>query len=260
MQKRYQQDGYVSPLNALTAAEAARALADYQRIATRLGGEPRPPQLFLLHLFHRWAWDLVRHPRILDAVERILGPNVLVWDSSVFPKPARSKGFVSMHQDGTYWGLEQGEVLTAWIALTESTRANGCLRGVPGSHRLPIQRHEDTHIPENLLTRGQRIAAAGVAEAAVDIELRAGQTSLHHVRLIHGSHANDSDQPRIGYAVRYVTPDVVPERQLHPAVAALGTDTAGHWNLSPGPQEYADFEEAHAAQQEAARRQLETLT
>jgi Phytanoyl-CoA dioxygenase (PhyH) len=258
--QKYRADGYFSPLDALSAPETARALAGYQQIATRLGGAPKPTQLFLLHLYHRWAWDLVTHPGVVDAVERVLGPNILVWDSSVFPKPSHSMGFVSMHQDGTYWGLEQGEVVTAWVALTDSTRANGCMRVVPGSHQLPIQPHEDTHATDNLLTRGQRVRTASTTDTAVDIELRAGQMSLHHVRLIHGSHANSSDQHRIGYAVRYVTPAVIPARQENPALAVRGRDTAGHWDIRSGPPDYASFDEAHGAQQEAARRHLEELT
>lgn len=257
---RYAERGYAFPVAALDEDETAYFVGGYRRVADRLGGSPRPIELFLLHLFHEWAWRLVTHPKILDAVEQVLGPNILVWDSSVFPKPPGSESFVSMHQDGTYWGLHEGDITTAWVALTASTRASGCMRVAPGSHRLPILPHTDTHAHKNLLTRGQAVQRE-VAEAdIIDIELQPGEVSLHHVRLIHGSGPNTSDQPRIGYAVRYVTPEVKPEIERYPAILARGRETAGHWPLRLDPPNYPGFEEAHAAQQEAARRHLEDLT
>lgn len=255
----YRRDGYAFPVEVLSTAETARFRDSYLELAARLGGAPKPTELFLLHLYHRWAWDLVTHPKILDAVERVLGPNILVWDSSVFPKPAHSSGYVSMHQDGTYWGLQHGEVTTAWVALTDSRPENGCMRVVRGSQRLPILPHDDTRAANNLLTRGQVVRAETQPSEIVDLSLRAGEMSLHHVRIIHGSNANPSGQARIGYAIRYVTPEVVPGSERYPAILARGRDTAGHWIVFDGPPRYDSFEAAHAAQQEAARRHLESL-
>ena len=257
---KYDEEGCAFPVAALDKSETRRYLDEYRKVASRLGGSPRPTQLFLLHLFHGWAWELVTHPKILDAVEQVIGPNILVWDSSVFPKPANSGGYVSMHQDGTYWGLSQGEVTTAWVALTESTRANGCMRVLPGSHRLPILPHEDTHADENLLTRGQVVSRQVKESDVVEVELQPGTVSLHHTRLIHGSNANHSDRDRIGYAIRYVSPEVVADKDRYPAILARGRETSGRWSVLQSPPCYKSFEEAHAAQQEAAERHFRDLT
>ena len=104
----YPRLGYASPISVLAPDETARCRDAYLDLAARLGGAPKATQLSLLHLYYDWAWDLIHNPRILDAVEQILGPNILVWASSVFPKRAHDPGYITMHQDGTYWGLRDG--------------------------------------------------------------------------------------------------------------------------------------------------------
>ena len=185
--------------------------------------------------FFRWAYDLGTHPRVLDAVEDILGPDILLWTVSIFPKYPRDPGYISWHQDGTYWGLDSVRVTTAWIALTDSTVDNGCMRVVPGSHRRPILPHRDTYAADNRLSRGQEIEVEVEERDAVDVVLRAGQMSLHHVNIIHGSNPNPSDGSRIGFAPRFTTPET---RQIDgeplTAVLARGRDRLGHFGLQPG--------------------------
>ena len=139
------------------------------------------------HLLFTWLNDLVRHPRILDAVEDAIGPNILCWGSSFFIKEPRNPGFVSWHQDSTYWGLDPADVVTAWVAFTDSTPANGAIRVIPRSHLLDQIPHHDTFRPENLLSRGQEIMVEVDEREATMLPLAAGEMSLHHVRLIHGS-------------------------------------------------------------------------
>src|SRR4029453_15391031 len=155
------------------------------------------------HLLFTWLAELVRHPSVLDAVEDVLGPDILCWNTSFFTKEARSPGFVSWHQDATYWGLSEPDVVTAWVAFTESTPANGNMRVIPGSHRAPVP-HVDTFHPDNLLSRGQEIAVEVDESRAVDIVLAPGEMSLHHVLMVHGSGANLSGDRRIGFAIRYI--------------------------------------------------------
>ena len=139
------------------------------------------------HLHSKWVSDLVRHPRVLDAVESILGPDLLIWRSVFFVKLARDPHYIAWHQDSAYWGLSTDDEVTAWIALTESTAANGCLQVVPGSHRQPAVPHALQFSEDNLLVRGQK-ALVDVAESdARRLELRPGEMSLHHVRMLHGS-------------------------------------------------------------------------
>lgn len=249
---RYQEDGILFPVPVLTPAETARFRAGFEAVAARLGGRPVAQALGHTHLCFRWAYDLATHPAILDAVENVLGPDILVWTVSIFPKYPRDPGYVSWHQDGTYWGLDSTQVTTAWVALTDSTVETGCMRVVPGSHRRPILPHRDTYAPDNRLSRGQEIEAQVNDEDAVDVVLRAGEMSLHHVNIIHGSNPNPSDRSRIGFAPRYTTPKT---RQVDgeppTAVLARGRDEYGHFELFPGPPALG-FDEGLAAQQAAA--------
>lgn len=260
MQDSYAEQGYRFPIRALTPEEAARYRDAYLQIAREFGGAPKATDLSLLHLYYDWAWELIHHPNVLDAVESVIGPNILVWASSVFPKRAHDPGYISMHQDGTYWGLEEGEVTSAWIALTPSQPENGCMRVVPGSHLQPILPHRETWAANNLLTRGQEIEADVSEDEIVDVALEPGEMSLHHVRIIHGSNANPSSMPRIGFAVRYMTPEVKPDGVDHPAVLVRGEDTHGHWHLMEAPPHYITFSEAFAAHKAASAEHLKAIT
>jgi hypothetical protein len=205
--ERYHRDGFYFPVPVLTRGEA---LALRRRLETveaehggRLGGELRHKP----HLLFTWLAELVRHPAILDAVEDVLGPNLLVWSTSFFIKEARDPAYVSWHQDATYWGLSAADVLTAWVAFTDATVENGAMRMVPGSHDEQLA-HRDTFAPHNLLSRGQEIAVDVDEARGVDILLRAGEMSLHHVRMVHGSPANRSADRRVGFAIRYIPTSV----------------------------------------------------
>jgi len=242
--ERYHREGVLFPVPALEA---------------RLGGKPSAQQLSQTHLYFRWAYDLATHPAVLDAVEAILGPNILVWTVSIFPKHARDPGYISWHQDGTYWRLSSTQVTTAWVALTDSTVENGCMRVVKGSHARPILPHVETWAPHNLLSRGQEVQAEVREEDATDVVLRAGEMSLHHVNIIHGSNPNRTDGRRVGFAIRFITPDVSQAGERPPAVLARGRDDFHHFELLPKPPD-GPIDDAIAAQAAAARRLLEALT
>jgi ectoine hydroxylase-related dioxygenase (phytanoyl-CoA dioxygenase family) len=187
------------------------------------------------HLLFTWLAELVRHPAVLDAVEDVLGPDILCWNTSFFTKEARSPGFVSWHQDATYWGLSEPDVLTAWVAFTESTPANGNMRVIPGSHRAPIP-HVDTFHPDNLLSRGQEITVEVDESRAADIVLQAGEMSLHHVLMVHGSGANPSGDRRIGFAIRYIPTRISQTGgPRDSATLVRGIDAFGHFELEPQP-------------------------
>ncbi len=201
--RQYQELGYYAPVRVMSRDDAGalrQALETYEAGTGNLAGPLRHKS----HLLFTWLNDLVRHPRILDAVEDIIGPNILCWGSSFFIKEPRNPGFVSWHQDSTYWGLDPADVITAWVAFTDSTPANGAMRVMPATHKMEQIPHRDTFRPENLLSRGQEIEVDVDERQAVMLELEAGEMSLHHVRLIHGSDPNPSDQRRIGFAIRYI--------------------------------------------------------
>ena len=195
------------------------------------------------HLLFTWADELVHHPRILDAVEDVLGPNLLAWSSSFFNKEAHDPSFVSWHQDSTYWGLSHPDIVTAWVAFTPSNVANGCMRAIPGSHLKDQLPHKDTFAQNNLLTRGQEVMVEIDSSGAVDFILEPGEFSLHHVRIVHGSEPNPSEGRRIGLAIRYV-PTYVKQTAgpRDTAVLVRGVDTYHHFEYEPRPKADMDPE------------------
>jgi hypothetical protein len=234
----FRRDGCVFPITVLEPDEAAsfRAAFDRYEAAYRARIAAAPPAdredwLVFPHLRHGWAFDLVTHPRVADAVASLLGPDVMVWDAKLFPKPARSPSYVSWHQDATYMPMEPvDQVITAWIALSPSTAENGAMQFVPGSHLRGQQAHAKTFAEQNLLTYGQEIEGRRADDPVADVVLQPGQMSLHHMHLIHGSPANPSDRPRIGISINYLTPAVVDHApQPRPARLLRGTDRFGHF-------------------------------
>ena len=199
----YQTRGYHLPVDALSDDEVVACRRQLEAYEVKTGGPIQGEMRHKSHLVFPWINDLMRHPRVLDAVEDILGPNLLVWSTSFFIKEARDPGFVSWHQDATYWGLSSPDVCTAWIALSPANKISGCMKFIPGTHKKQVD-HADTFHEDNLLTRGQEIAVEVDESKAIYAELKPGQASLHHVLLFHGSAPNQSDDRRIGLAVRYV--------------------------------------------------------
>ncbi len=199
----YRTNGYFAPIRAFPGSQAALYRARLEEFESRYP-ERKPLLRSKTHLALVWADELIRHPGILDAVEQIIGPDILCWGSSFFIKNAHDSSFVSWHQDSTYWGLEPADIVTAWIALSDSATENGAMRVVPGTHKLAQVPHRDTFAANNLLSRGQEIAVEVDPDRAVTLELQPGEMSLHHVRLIHGSEPNPSGRRRIGFAIRYV--------------------------------------------------------
>lgn len=248
----YERDGILFPIDVLTQSEVEKMVAGLAEVEKRLGGKPKPEDLHQLFLHFRWAYDLVTHPKILDAVECILGPDILLWATSVFAKPPRDPGFISWHQDATYWGLDSGNVVTAWIALTESSMDNGCMRVVAGSQKMTIQPHRDTFADDNLLSRGQEIAVDVSDDEATDVVLSPGQMSLHHVNIVHGSLANSSDKKRIGFVARYITPSVRQSGHPQPVILARGKDAYGHFKPMEGPPDSDDLDAAVEAHLQSA--------
>jgi len=230
---RFAADGYLAPLDALSRDAAQDC---YRRLAPLLDADGcASPQLRNRpHLLYTWAAALVRDPCVLDAVRSLLGPDLLVLNSVLFIKPANDPGHAAWHQDGTYWDIEGDRVVSAWIAITDSTPESGAVRVVPGSHRSR-RRHVLGAEPDAGLLRGQRVEGVRADETA-NIALRAGQFSLHHLWLLHGSPRNSSVMPRIGLAVRYAAPDVRPRGPRRSATLVRGADRCGHFALEPRPR------------------------
>ena len=171
------------------------------------------------------------HPRLLDVVEDIYGPDIMLLATHFFCKygPDTEK-FVAWHQDVTYWGLEPPEAITVWYAVDDSDVGNGCMRAIPGSHAEGIREHGTSERKGNLLSIDQEVPVSREEEAsAVDLPLKAGEISLHDGALIHSSLPNQSTRRRCGLTLRYVRPSTRPIAQpstgkSFPAVLVRGTD------------------------------------
>jgi non-heme Fe2+,alpha-ketoglutarate-dependent halogenase len=220
--------GFLFPLRALGPADVEAGLG----VAAALRAQPPETRkrlaLSKTHLVSRTLWDMLFHPAIVEPVAALVGPDIMVWGANFFAKDARSADYVSWHQDAQYWGLEPDDIVTAWVALTDSSPDNGCMRVVAGSHRTTLP-HVDTFAADNMLSRGQEIAVKVDDADATDIVLAPGEMSLHHVRIAHGSNPNRSDRPRIGFVIRYIGGHVRPVggRRDH-AVLVRGADR-GHF-------------------------------
>lgn len=254
MVAQYRRDGVIFPRPAIGAASAQALLEKFEALEQREGGRISKRTNHKPHLLLCWLADLVRDPRILDQVEALIGPNIYCWASDFFVKNPGDCKRVTWHQDSTYWGLSEPDIVTAWIAFTPSTVESGCMRVIPGSHLKDQLPHRDTFAAQNLLSRGQEIQVEVDERQAQDIVLSQGEMSLHHVRLIHGSEPNNATHRRIGFAIRYVPTHV---RQLNgiPDAASLvrGRDTYGNFTheARPASDFHPDAVAAHARSYEA---------
>ena len=231
---QFREQGYVHPIRVMSETQAGELRARLEKFEADSGGPLKGAFRHKTHLLFAWLADLVHNETILDAVEDLYGPDLFCWSSSFFIKEPRNPAFVSWHQDSTYWGLNKADVVTAWIALSPSTKANGAMEVIPGTHRLAQIPHRDTFAQDNMLTRGQEVAVEVDATKAVALELRPGEMSLHHVLLVHGSAPNPSDIRRIGFAARYIPTSV---KQLSgerdSATLVRGRDAFGHFEHEP---------------------------
>ena len=238
----YWKDGYLFPLRGLSEKEARAARMELEALEREWldNGLPLPLNTYKrvnAHVVIPMVARLSRTPAILDAVEGILGPDILIYAAELFIKEARTKQIVTMHQDLTYWGLGAIDgMVTAWLALSPATPESGCMDFVKGSHKNPILPHEDTFDANNLLSRGQEVKVDVAPEDRVPIVLQPGEFSLHHGLTIHGSGPNVSDDRRIGVVVRYIRPDMKQETGMRDFVmAARGEDRFRNFEHLPAP-------------------------
>jgi non-heme Fe2+,alpha-ketoglutarate-dependent halogenase len=252
---RYDDQGYLAPIRVMSARDAEAYASRFRDYEVHTKGPLQPAYKHKLHLVAGWASDLVHHPVIVDAIEDLLGPDILCWTTNLLLKESGDEKFVSWHQDAPYWRLEPHEVATAWVALTPSTKESGCVRVLPGTHREPVARHEDHFDANNMLTRGQRLAEELDPSDGVPMELQPGEISLHHVGLSHGSQPNRSNQRRLGIAIRYMSAAVQKDGSPESATLVRGKDRYRHFELEERPQE--DFNlAARLAHNRAVRKQI----
>ena len=244
----YTRDGFVFPIDAVSESEARSIRADLERAEAELADDPTKLSMLrsypdrVLPSFDR----LVRNPNLVDAVKPILGEDLMVWSGGLFIKEANTPHVVTWHQDLTYWGLDEADEVTAWVALSPATIESGCMSFVPGSHTQQLVPHVDTFADNNLLSRGQEIAVEVDEDAGVHVILNTGQASLHHGHLFHSSGPNTTNDRRIGAAIRFIKPSMKQrsgDRSLVTLVS--GEDHYGHFTVASEPRGWLaeeDFE------------------
>lgn len=254
---QFRRDGYVFPVRVLGLDEARVLRGKLEAVEQRQGGRLLPAQRAKSHLLFKWLDDLIRDARVLDAIEPLIGPDILCWNTIFWIKEPASKSFVSWHQDKRYWGLSTDNVVTAWLALSAAPVEAGCMRVLPGSHRRLLA-HEDRYDGDNMLTRGQEIVSGVDESRAVPMPLRPGEMSIHNYSLAHASGPNLAADRRIGVSLHFMPADT---RQVIGAwdSAALVRGQDRHRHFAPTPRPARDFDAAAVAFHERASEALRRI-
>ena len=238
---QYNREGYYFPVKILDNEQVAANRARLEKFETDQGSPIAGAQRSKSHLLFTWVDNLMRQEKILDAVEDLIGPDILCWNTFFWIKEPLSETFVSWHQDLRYWGLDTDHLVSVWLALSPATLETGCMRVLPGSHKGDLLPHADEYKQHNLLTRGQEIAVEVDEAKAVAMPLQPGEISLHNVRLAHASGPNRSTDRRIGLSMHYMptrTKQTIGEWDS--AALVRGTDRFGHFQEAPRPTKDLD--------------------
>jgi hypothetical protein len=266
----YEELGFVHSVQILTPEEVRYYRDHVEKTWSALGG--RVTRADGLHLFFCWAWDLATHPRLLDCLEDLLGPVILLRHTRIFYKYAQSAAWVGWHQDGYTERLSDAQVPAIWLGLTDATVENGCLRVVPRSHRLGMLSHWSRRTRDDLASSGMSDREPGSAagdehelsvklakipeglDAPFDVVMKAGEMSFHHPLALHGSNPNVSAWPRIGLSATYSTPGL----HRNGTAVALVRGSVGPEPWFPLSSKPADLplEEAVAAYRASGRQLL----
>ena len=227
---RYHREGWASPVPVLSPEEVRSFRAGLEAYEHGTGRPLDFPDKSKSYLLFDWADRIVHHPAVLDAVEDVIGPDILVFHTTMWIKEANQPAFVHWHQDGAYFFLEQPEQVTAWVALSEASELAGCMRVIPGSHLWGELEHRDDPGPNNMIRRGQGILDRFRDDEGVLMPLRAGEMSLHNTRTIHASGPNRNSDRRMGLGISYIPTRVRPVGDPRPsALLVRGTDRYGYY-------------------------------
>jgi len=254
---QFHKNGFLRAFPVLSVDQAVQLRANLESFEAEKDGALKGSLRFKNHLLFKWLSDLIRSPTILDTVEEIIGPDIMVWSTDWWIKEANSPQFVSWHQDSQYWGLDTDKLITVWVALSPATIQSGCMRVLPGSHLGQDLVHEETYHDDNMLTRGQSIGDIDEGKA-VNLLVDTGQAVLFAYRIAHASYPNQTDDRRIGLAIRYIPPDAQQQFSDHDSAALVrGVDNYQHFELEPEPR--YDFDPVAVAfhkESEEIRRQI----
>jgi len=235
MKIKYKRDGVVFPLPALNKEEIIEAQQGYLSLCRDNSIVLEGHQRLFGHLLYPWVAKIASHPAILEKVEALIGPDILLWVSEFNAKAPNSPHYFSWHQDLYYWGYQCQKstdnvpIVTVWLSLFNTHLENGCMRVIPCSHKQMVP-HDENINEHNLLTRGQEVSVTVDEHKAVPIELAPGEFSIHHPLIHHASAPNISSQNRVGLVMRYIAPDLVPPTRPAYGWLVQGEDKLGNWD------------------------------
>ena len=241
----YDRDGYVSGVPILSKEDAAshrKRLEDAEQVGGSMHYQSN------VHTILTSAAELAAHPRVLDVVEKMIGPNILLHNATFIIKEPRTPSHVSWHQDLTFWGLSDDDQVSMWLAFSPASQESGCMRMIPGSHKTGVYKHEATDDDSNVLLQGQTIQGVDESKAKM-APLESGEASFHHGWTLHASMPNNSDDRRIGLNVQYLATHVrQTKHDLDTAILVRGVDEYN--NFKPAKFATADFDPAAIKLQE----------
>ena len=238
--KQYEDQGFVSPINIFSKDKAKEIRNEIELIENKIPGELEKSGRYNAHLISPLLDEVTHNSKILDAVQSLIGKNILVCGTTLFIKNPNEKGFVSYHQDAKYIGLEPHNWVTAWVAITDSNEKNGCMRMWSGSHKDNLKEHDQKFNEGNLLTRGQTVKNVP-KEKTTPLILEAGQMSLHHPTVVHGSDLNESNDRRIGFVIQsYIGTNVKQVLGKNSVQLARGVDRFNYHQIIGRPRNLLD--------------------
>ncbi len=240
----YHHNGFVFPVPALSTEEIAACLSGLARLEADLGSPVAEAEVkWRSHAYAHSPWfnTLIRHPKILDAVEDVIGPNILVWTSTFFIKEPHSPTFAAWHQDATYFGLEPHEQVCAWVALTDASREAGCMEQLSGRGAARQLHHAPLGLANSINRAGQTIMEPFDETNPVAMALPAGSFSLHHELAVHRSAPNNASHRRVGIGLNYIPAHARVDSPVRLcAMLVRGEDTHGHFDLVEPPSAERD--------------------
>jgi non-heme Fe2+,alpha-ketoglutarate-dependent halogenase len=240
--------GVVPRVQVMPREQADLYHAECVELSRLLGGAPRTIDVRQMHLHFPWAYQLSTQPAILDAIEEILGPNLLIWATELFAKkPNDPTLLIGWHRDLPYMGFDSDHAVTAWVSLARSFPENGCMQVVLEDDRRA--RAAEPPPPKGTVP---------AREIITDVVLEPGEMSIHDLCVWHGSEANRSDEPRVGFAIRFVTPEAKPKSGRPPAVLVRGRADGAHFEIVPPPGG-GEPEDLAAGMRESARRHFDAM-
>ncbi len=226
IKSQFEVDGFYAPLRLVGAGEALSYRQSLETIEREVGSLHYQ---FKIHTAVAMAYELAINKTLLDSVEDLLGPNILLYNATFIIKEPRSDAHVSWHQDLTYWGFNDDKQVSAWIALSDATNENGCMHMVPGSHNSGQLPHSVTKDSNNVLYLGQKVEGISDDQSRC-VPLRAGEASLHHGWTLHTSYPNKSNERRIGLNFNYISTNMFQtQTEEDSATLVRGTDNYNHF-------------------------------